>query len=211
MRRIFRSGVVLILPALCLAGDIPRFQLPPPQTTGGKPLMEVLKARKSTRAFGPEKLSKQTISNLLWAAFGINRDDGRRTAPSAMNRQEIDIYVASAEGLFLFDAKPHQLKPILTEDLRGATGTQDFVRTADLNLIYVADYARMGNSPAEDRLLYSAAATGFIAQNAYLFCASEGLATVVRASVDRTALAQAMHLRPEQHIILVQSLGYPAK
>lgn len=173
--------------------------------------MQALKERQSTRAFGPEQLSPQVLSNLLWAAFGVNRADGRRTAPSAMNRQEVDIYAATAGGLYLFVPKPHSLQAILPDDLRAATGTQDFVRTAALTLIYVADYAKMGNSAPEDKLLYSGAGTGFIAQNVYLFCASEGLSTVVRASVDRAALAKAMRLWPDQHIVLVQSVGYRAR
>ena len=186
-------------------------QLPEPQMDGGKPLMQALKERKSTRSFRSERLPMQTLGNLLWAAFGINRPDtGQRTAPSAMNRQEIDIYVATANGLYLYEAKAHALQSVLTNDLRAATGIQQpFVKDAPVNLVYVADYARMGGQTDADRALYSAADTGFIAQNVYLFCASERLATVVRGSVDRTALAKAMKLRPEQRIILAQTVGYP--
>ena len=173
--------------------------------------MQVLNERKSTRSFGPGKLAPQVLSNLLWAAFGINRPDGRRTAPSASNRQEIDIYVATGDGLYVYEAKGHHLRPLLAEDVRAATGTQDFVRDAAASLIYVADLAKMGQSPQQDKLVYSAADTGFIAENAYLFCSSEGLAVVVRASVDRAALAKRMSLRPDQQIVLVQSVGYPMK
>jgi nitroreductase len=94
-------------------------------------------------------------------------------------------------------------------DLRAATGTQPFVAEAAVNLVYVADYAKIGDTPDSDRILYSGAETGFIGQNVYLFCASEGLATVVRASIDRQALAKALNLRPEQRITLAQSVGYP--
>jgi nitroreductase len=125
--------------------------------------------------------------------------------------QEIDIYVALPEGLFLYDAKAHRLNPVVAEDLRGATGTQPFVAQAPVNLIYVADYARMGSGSEESKNFYAAADTGFIAQNVYLFCASEGLATVVRALVDREKLAPRMKLRPEQRIVLAQTVGYPAK
>jgi nitroreductase len=211
MHHRFLSGVVLFLPALLLAGDVKPLDLPPPRTEGGKPLMQALKERRSTRAFSPEKLPPQVLSGLLWAAFGVNRPDGHRTAPSAMNRQTIDIYLATPDGLYLYEAKSHRLQGILPEDVRAATGTQDFVRAAAVNLVYVADYARMGNSSPDDKLLYSGAETGFIAQNVYLYCASEGLVTVVRASVDRAALARTMHLRPDQHIVLAQSVGYPAK
>ena len=178
----------------------------------GRPLMQVLKDRSSSRAFSGEKLPTQVLSNLLWAAFGVNRPDaGKRTAPSAMNWQEIDIYVASADGLSLYDAKAHALKPVLSEDIRALTGRQPFVQEVPVNLVYVADFARMGKAEVDDKILCSAADTGFISQNVYLYCASEGLATVVRGAVDRPALAKAMRLRPDQRVILSQSVGYPGK
>jgi SagB-type dehydrogenase family enzyme len=187
-------------------------KLPNPQVDGGRPLMQVLKDRISCRSFSSEKLPDQILSNLLWAAFGINRPDtGKRTAPSAVNWQEIDIYLANAEGLYLYDAKTQTLKPILSGDIRPSTGRQDFVKEAPVNLIYVADFSRMGNAPKEDKEFYSAVDTGFISQNVYLYCASEGLATVVRGSVDKQTLAKTMKLRPDQKIILAQSVGYPKK
>jgi nitroreductase len=192
-----------------LAQDLKPIALPQPQTDGGRPLMQVLKERKTTRDFAADKLPLQMLSNLLWAAFGVNRPDGRRTAPSAMNRQEIDIYVAISEGLFVYNAQANRLEPVLAQDVRAATGTQSFVGAAPLDLVYVADLAKAGSEP--DVELYTAADTGFIAQNVYLFCASEGLATVVRGSVDRAALAKAMKLRPDQKIILAQTVGYPKK
>ncbi len=172
--------------------------------------MQVLKDRKSTRDFRPDKLPPQTISNMLWAGFGINRPDGRRTAPSASNKQEIDVYVATADGLYVYDAKGNRLSFVLADDVRARTGVQPFVKGAPMNLIYVADLARAGTDSAE-RDMDVAADTGFISQNVYLFCASEGLATVVRGSIDRRALAVAMHLRPDQRIILAQTVGYPQK
>jgi len=203
---------LLAFSVLASAQDLKPVQLPRPQMDGGKPLMQALKERKSTRSFSSEKLPMQTLGNLLWAAFGINRPEtGQRTAPSAMNRQEIDIYVATANGLYLYDAKGNTLQPVLAEDVREATGTQSFVKDAPVNLVYVADYARMGRETNDEKNLYSAADTGFIAQNVYLFCASEGLATVVRGSVDRPTLARAMKLRPDQKIILAQTVGYPKK
>jgi SagB-type dehydrogenase family enzyme len=186
--------------------------LPPPQTDGGKPLMQALKDRHSTREFGSEKLSPQVLANLLWAAFGINRPgEGKRTAPSAMNWQEIDVYVATAEGLYAYDAKGNKLDPILAEDVRGATGVQPFVKDAPVDLVYVADFAKTGKGSAEDRNFYTGADAGFIAQNVYLFCAWEGLAVVVRGSVDRPELAKLMKLRPDQKILLAQTVGYPKK
>jgi len=204
-------STALLLPCLLVAQELKPLELPPPQTEGGKPLMQALKERKSAREFSSKPLPPQVLSNLLWAAFGVNRPDGRRTAPSARNMQEIDIYVALPEGLYVYDAKAHRLNPVTAEDLRGATGTQPFVAQAPVNLVYVADYARMGSGSEESKNFYAAADTGFIAQNVYLFCASEGLATVVRALVDREKLAARMKLRSEQRIVLAQTVGYPAK
>jgi len=184
--------------------------LPKPQMEGGKPLMQALKERSTGREFSTRELSPQVLSNLLWAADGINRpDSGKRTAPSANNHQEIDIYVATAKGLFLYDAKANQLQPVLPDDVRASTGSQAFVKDAPMDLVYVADFTKMGKSSEPDKIFYSAANTGFIAQNVYLFCASEGLAAVVRGGVDRAALSKVMKLRPEQRITLSQTVGYP--
>lgn len=200
---VFLSGVVF-------AGEPSPVKLPAPKTDGGKPLLTALKERKTSREFGEKPLSMQTMSTLLWAAFGINRpDSGKRTAPSARNRQEIDIYVADAKGAFRYDAGSHALMPVVSMDIRELTGKQPFVKTAPVNLVYVADFARMGNGSSEEKRLYSAAGTGSIAQNVYLFCASEGLATVVRAWVDKDRLAKVLKLKPDQHIVLVQTVGYP--
>jgi nitroreductase len=154
----------------------------------------------------------EVLSNMLWAAFGVNRpDSGKRTAPSARNWQEIDIYVATADGLYVYDAKAHMSKRVLAEDIRAMTGRQTYVGEAPVNLIYVADLSRMGGATDADKVFYSAADTGFISQNVYLYCASEGLATVVRGLIDRPALAKAMKLRSDQKVILAQSVGYPKK
>jgi len=172
--------------------------------------MQVLKDRKSTRDFRPDKLPPQTLANLLWAGFGVNRHDGRRTAPSASNHQEIDIYVATADGLYVYDAEGNRLHAVLHDDVREKTGIQPFVGNAPVNLVYVADLAKAGTDSAE-RDMDVAADTGFIAENVYLFCASEGLATVVRGSIDRRALSSAMRLRSDQRIILAQTVGYPPR
>jgi SagB-type dehydrogenase family enzyme len=192
------------------AAELLPLKLPPPNLNSGKSLMQSLQARKSSRDFSTKKLPVEVISNLLWAAYGINRpESGRRTAPSAVNWQEVDVYVAMADGLYLYNAKEHVLKPVIKQDIRELTGKQTFVKDAPVNLIYVADYSRMGGGNAEERNSYSAADTAFIAQNVYLYCASEGLATVVRGSIDRDALAKAMQLRDNQKIVLSQTVGYP--
>jgi len=207
--------VGLVLAAICFspvsaAQALKTIQLPPPRTDGGRPLMQVLKERKSTREFGPGALSQQTLSNLLWAAFGINRPDGRRTAPSAMNWQEVSVYVATPEGVYIYDAQANALNPVLAGDFRAATGTQSFVKDAAVNLIYISDLSKAGDAASEAEM-YTAADVGFIAQNVYLYCASEGLVTVVRASIDKPSLAKTLNLRPQQKIILAQSVGYPKK
>jgi len=199
---------LLLVPAgLITAQELKPVALPTPQTSGGKPLMQVLKERKSVRDFGPELLSRQILSNLLWAAWGINREDGRRTAPSASNHQEIDVYLIMADGAYVYDAKANTLKPVVQTDLRKLAGTQAYVADAPVNLVYVADTAKLGGDDAA-RLATANADTVFISQNVYLFCASEGLGTVVRASVNRADLGKALNLRAEQRIILAQSVGY---
>lgn len=212
MKGIFIFAVLLIL-VLSERGagqdSLRTLQLPKPDTTGGKPLMQILKERKTSRLFSDRKLPQQVLSNLLWAAFGVNRPDGHRTAPSARNWQEIDVYVATAEGLFLYQASPHSLKRVFTDDLRAKTGTQDFVGSAPVDLVYVANLDKVDAQSIDDRNLYVGADCGFIAQNVYLYCASEGLSTVVRGSVDREKLAKVMKLRPAQKILLAQTVGYP--
>ena len=203
-------ALLLIPVGLITAQELKPVALPTPQTSGGRPLMQVLKERKSVRDFGPEPLSRQTISNLLWAAWGVNREDGRRTAPSASNRQEIDVYVVMADGAYLYDAQANALKLMAPADLRKLAGTQAYAAGAPVNLIYVADTAKLGGDDAA-RLATANADTGFIAQNVYLFCASEGLGTVVRGSVNRDDLGKALNLRAGQRITLAQSVGYAKK
>jgi SagB-type dehydrogenase family enzyme len=213
-KTVFAAAIFMVfaLATMINAQESEIVKLPAPQITGGRPLMDCLKARQSSREFGPEKLSAQDLSNLLWAADGINRpDSGKRTAPSAVNWQDIDIYVSTAEGLFLYLPKEHALRKILSEDVRAAMGTQEFVKSVPVNLIYVSDYSKLARGTDEDKRFYSGAHTGFISQNVYLFCASAGLATVVRGLVDREAMAKTMLLRPEQHVTLAQSIGYPKK
>lgn len=192
------------------AQEATMIKLPPPQMEGGKPLLQALKERHSTREFSNKVLSPQVMSNLLWAANGENRpESGKRTAPSARDWREIDIYVVTAEAVYRYDNHAHLLQPVRSGDLRATTGVQDFVATAPLNLVYIADLSRMVGADKKQQQLYSAADAGFIAQNVYLFCASEGLATVVRGSIDRKALTKALGLNKNQRIILAQTVGYP--
>jgi SagB-type dehydrogenase family enzyme len=216
MKASFRVSLVIAATILftsstfLTARELVSIKLPSPQTDIGKPLMQTLKARQTTREFSPKPLPLQELSNLLWAAWGINRpESGRRTAPSAMNRQEMDVYAVTSEGVYLYDAKEHILIPVVEGDQRALTGKQPFVASAPLNLVYVADFAKLGDASTEAKIANSSADTGFIAQNVYLYCASQGLATVVRGNVDKPALEKAMKLRPEQKVVLAQTVGYP--
>ena len=187
-------------------------KLLPPQIKGGKPLMEALNERKTLREFSPQELSLQILSDMLWAANGINRAQANgHTAPSAMNMQEIEIYLALAGGLYLYDAKGNILKQILCNDIREITGKQPFVKGAPVNLVFVAELKKMGEVSPVDTNFYAGIDTGFISQNIYLFCASQGLATVARGYLDKSVLGAAMKLNDQQRVILTQTVGYPKK
>lgn len=183
--------------------------LPPPQKHGGIALMEALSKRRSSREFAPDTLPLPLLSGLLWAAYGVNRTDGGRTAPSALNAQEIDVFVALPSGAYRYDAAAHELHLVAASDLRRVTGYQDFVDEAPLDLVYVADHTRMRLVPVGQRESYASAAAGAIAQNVYLFAASNGLATVIRAWIDRAAIADALGLTHDQQVLLSQTVGYP--
>ena len=184
-------------------------KLPEPQLDKGKPLMQVLKERQSTRIYSDREITLQEMANLLWAADGINRkESGKRTAPSAMNRQEIDVFISNKDGLFRYDAQEHALVTIHNRDIRSVTGTQAYVASAPVNLILVSNLDKMGNDK-QSNIETTNINAGFIAQNVYLYCASENMATVVRGSFDRDKLTAAMELGPNQYIIIAQTVGYP--
>jgi len=205
-------AMILFGPAAASAQELKTIILVKPQMDSSRELMQVLNDRKTSRNFSPKKLPIRVLSNILWAACGVNRPrTNGRTAPSANNWQEIDIYVATANGLYLYDAINHRLKMLLNQDIRSFTGNKPYVSEAPVNLIYVADLAKMGNATPDEKDFYSATDTGFIGQNVYLYCASEGLATVVRGNIDREALGKVMKLRDDQRIILTQTIGYPRK
>lgn len=185
--------------------------LPPARSAGGMPLMEALKLRRSTRAYAAKPLPPQLLSDLLWAAFGINRPaSGDRTAPYWRHIMVIDVYVAMADGVWIYEPKPHALVLHSRADIRAATGRQDFAATAPVNLIYVAHGDRMQGISADDRRLFAGVDAAFIGQNVYLFCASENLATVFRGAIDYPKLASALKLGPGQFITFAQTVGYAA-
>jgi nitroreductase len=183
--------------------------LPPPRKSGGKPLLDALWLRRSTRQYADRQLPPQVLSDLLWSAYGINRPSGDRTAPYWRHIMVIDVYAAMADGVWLYDPARHALQPHLHADIRAQTGLQDFVAKAPLNLVYVAHGERMKDISAVERRLYASVDAGFIGQNVYLFCASEGLATVFRGAVDTVKLAQTMKLAESQFVTFAQSVGYP--
>lgn len=210
MRGKFSVTLLIILFSVTpvLSQVIETVTLPEPRKTGGMPLFEALNNRQTLRDYTDRELDIQTISNLLWAAFGINREDGKRTAPTARDWREFDIYVVTAGGWYVYDAEKHALLKMSNEDRREYAGRQDFVHTAPLTLIYVADYDRMTGATDDIRDFYAATDVGFISQNVYLFCASEGLGTCVLGQVDRDKMREVFRLRPGQRVVLSQTMGY---
>jgi nitroreductase len=206
---ILASAALAAVPALAGIQELKPIELPPPRSEGGMPLINALKLRHSTREFSDRPLPPQTLSDLLWAAFGINRPDGFRTAPCARYIIAIDIYLAMTEGVWIYEPKAHALLPHLAGDIRAETGIQDFVKTAPLNLVYVALGERLLDNPPEERRLLTSVDTGFIGQNVYLFCASEGLVTVFRGSVDHSKLKRTLKLPHQQFVTFAQTVGYP--
>lgn len=196
-----------------IAQDI---KLVKPDKSGGIPLMQALNNRTSSREYDNRKLTDEQLSGLLWAAWGINRpEEGKHTAPSSNNKQEMQVYVALESGLYLYVPESHLLKQIHNRDIRKSTGKQDFVEIAAVNLVFVSDLIKAGVTNPEkagpEALNSSAINTGFMAQNVYLYCASEKLACVVRGWMDTPELAKAMELAPHQRIIVSQTVGYPKK
>jgi SagB-type dehydrogenase family enzyme len=210
LTKIALSMVGHLKPDRAAQRSAPAIEFPPPQKQGGLPLLEALDRRCSQREFATTPLPPRILSNLLWTAFGVNRSaSGGRTAPSAMNAQEIDVYAALAGGLYIYEPRAHVLQLVAEVDARKVTGYQDFVDQAPLDLIYVADNAHMSAVSKNLRALYSAASAGAIAQNVYLYCASVGLATVLRGWLDRDAVASALKLSADEEVVLAQTVGYP--
>lgn len=185
-------------------------QLPAPEWAPARPLLTFLRARRSTREFSSRGLDPIVLGTLLWSASGVNQEDhGGRTAPSAHDWREIQIYAVLADNTYRYDASAHRLHLAKTGDLRALTGVQDFVGTAPLDLVYVADFSKMSGATDEQRAFFAAADAAVVAQNVYLFCACTGLATVVRGLIDRRKLAPALGLARHERIVLAQTVGYP--
>lgn len=221
MKIMVRGVLVLMLAVSAQAGSegndaAGQWRLPKPRQQGGMPLLTALAARHSTREFADRQLPEQLLSNLLWAAFGVNRPDtGKRTAPSSYNWQDIGLYVFTADGVWTYDAGQHALKQVKRGDHRKLAGLQSYVWTAPLSIVYVSDQTTMQQGdetfPDEYKLLIGGIDAGHVSQNVYLFCASEGLGAVARASVDAAAFSKAFNLPPEHKVMLGQTVGYPAE
>jgi nitroreductase len=207
MRRFFCVAGIWILVLVRSWGAFAQtIVLPAPQITGGKPLMQALSERKTVRSFRDQALPAQTLSNLLWAAFGVNRPASvkqglGRTAPSAMNKQEVELYLVLAKGVYLYNAESNTLKMAVEGDTRGKVGSGDAAHAA-ATIVYVApvgsDFAQVD--------------VGFIGQNVYLFAASEGLNAwfyALHGAQDATAVAGALHLSADERPLYAQSVGYP--
>lgn len=198
-----RKGLLAIA-LLCFIGGMSAqdIKLYAPSKTGGKPLMEALNERQSHRNFEKGKLlPAQTLSDLFWVANGFNRED-KRTVPTSQNRQEMDVYVVFSNGIYFYDAKDNVLKLTEKGDFRAALGQPAISDNASLTLVYVANMDKASNREA------GFIDSGFIAQNVYLYCASAGLGSVVRASFKRPDLHNAMKLTDKQEITIVQAVGY---
>ena len=213
---IFNLFAILSLNGILIPLIAQDIVLPAPDKTGGKPLMQALNERQTTRSFTKDSLTLQQLSDLLWAGWGINRaDQNKRTAPSAMNKQEIDVYVTLPQGSYIYAAENNTLKFLNNKDLRSLTGSQGFVADAALNLVFVADMGKLGKNDGDiikdQDLFMSYSNAAFIAQNIYLYCASADLGCVVRGSVPDAKLASELGLRSNQRVILEQTVGVPQK
>jgi SagB-type dehydrogenase family enzyme len=214
MKRV-SSTLIFCVCMTCLVGPLSGSEpfdpihLPPPETSGGMPLMQALKNRMSTKTFTEQSIPQDQISNLLWAAFGINRPgSGKRTAATAVNCQDIEIYVVLEKATYVYQAKGHRLIPVVNRDVRSLAATQGYAKVAPINLVYVSDYSKMADRFKDKKPIYAAFHAGSISQNVYLYCASAGLGAVVRDSVDRDGLKVALNLRDDQVIVMAQSVGY---
>ena len=195
--------------------------LPQPEKDGGKSVLAALLERKTNRTISSKELPRQVLSNLLWAAFGVNRekagfDKKGRTAPSASNSQEIDLYVALPGGVYLYEAIPHRLSPVAAGDFRMRSGRRS-AATAPVNIFYIVDLSRYDLGPSQpDREIgdpeiqksYYYTDTGFIAQNVYLFAASQGLAAWFH-NCDKENTVKEFNLKTNQKVLFAQTVGYP--
>jgi SagB-type dehydrogenase family enzyme len=208
------SMMLSLLIVFCVslfAQDLKPISLPEPSFKNDKPLMQALKERKSSREFSDKELGLQDLANILWSANGINRPEtGKRTIPSAMNKQDIDVYAVLKEGVYLYKADKHELVAVAAGDFRKFAGMQPFVASAPLNLLYVSDTSKYNMIKEREGILPIAAiGAGHCSQNVYLYGAVAGLAVVTRASLDMKKMTEVLKLKLQQVILFAQTVGYP--
>ena len=197
MKTTILTLALLFVSSTVSAQDI---SLPAPQRAGGKPVFEAINERQSSKNPAETPVDLQTISDLLWTAYGFNRED-RRVVPSALNKQELFVYVILKEGAYLYDAKANKLILKAKGDHRTDAGTQDYVFVAPVNLIYVADKSKETGTGAY-------ISCGCAVQNVYLACASKGLGCAVRTSIKKEELHQTLKLAADQEALAGQTIGH---
>ena len=207
MKKFTVAACLLLLGTSIIAGEI---ALPKPNLKSGKPFMQCVAERRTERKFSTKPLSQQTIAEILFVADGVTRKDGRKTVPTARNKQNQSVYAVTADGIYLYNSKKHSLIPVMKGDYRKNCGLQPFHKKAPLILLFVADLSAIGNTP-EDQALYAGNHSGSASQNVYLYAASENLATVVCGMLDRAALKKLLNLKKDQMVVFSQPIAYPAK
>lgn len=201
--KIFLLLVCCAFVSTAYAQELESIPLNAPDMNRGTTIMKAFQQRKSDRVYAKKDLSVADLSDLLWAANGINRpESGKRTAPSSMNIQDIEIYVCRADGAYLYNPKKQELTPVNKGDFRSAVGgQQDFVEKAPVSLVLVS--SKGGMTGAYD--------AGIVSQNISIFCAGAGLATVPRVSMDQNKLKTALKLTEGQHLMMNHPVGYPLR
>ena len=209
---IFALAGLLVISASVYSQDLAEVKLNAPNKSRGSVVTKALSERQSVREYDTKEISLQDLSDLLWAANGVNREDGKRTAPTAMNRQEIDVYVVNKDGVYLYDAPGHVLKPVSKGDYRKSVAAQqDFAATAPISIILVANLEKLGDPTKEGTRMTASFDAGIVCQNINIFCSAVGLATVPRGSMNQEELRKVLKLSDTQIISINNPVGYPKK
>ncbi|MDY0097807.1 MAG: SagB/ThcOx family dehydrogenase [Bacteroidales bacterium] len=207
MRKVLFSLTAVLMSVFLSGQELAPVELPAPDKTKGLPVMQALGERASVREWLPQKLGLQVLSDILWAANGINRpDEGKRTAASAMNAQDIDVYAFTDTGIFLYNALNHRLEPVAAGDYRDLPGMTD----APLNLVLVSDISRFRTGSDSVRMVWACMDSGIVSQNIAIYCAGTGLKTRPRVGFPGAAkMRELMRLKDSQHLMLNHPVGYP--
>jgi SagB-type dehydrogenase family enzyme len=213
MKHLFIIVTVSLMASMSMyAQDLQVIKLNNPDKTRGSAFMKALSDRESIREYDTKELSLQDLSDLLWAANGVNRPDGKRTAPSAMNRQEIDVYVINKDGAYLYNATENTLVPVAAGDFRKEVAAQqDFAATAPVSLVLVANLEKLGDPASENTRITGGIDAGIVSQNINIFCAAVGLATVPRGTMKGAELKAILKLSDSQRLMLNNPVGHPKK